>query len=495
MEDVRVTIGGQKVLTDITLPLSAGVVTAVIGGDDAGKTTLCRVLVGLEKPTSGEVRVPPSIGYQPAGSGTWGDLTVTENLQFMADAHRLPVAKFSPRLETLLAATGLEAAADRLAADLSGGMRQKLGVAMALLPEPSLLVLDEPTTGVDPVSRAELWRLISGAAAEGAAVMMTTTYLDEARRTGRILALEEGQAAASGVVAEVNSVLPVNRVRGKTLVEADQVSKKLGSVIAVDGMSLEVRAGEVVGLLGGNGAGKTTLIRCLLSLALPESGTVRVLGRSPNREVLRQVGYMPQGLGLYSDLSASENLDFRRRIYGVNPELDEWPESFGNRPVGSLPLGAQRRVAFAAALAQSPRLLVLDEPTSGVGPRGRTELWATIKDAVAAGAGALVTTHHLEEAEHCDRLVMMACGREVAAGSLADVIGGRMAVVVEVGDQTAGYQSLSEAGFPVVLDGNYLRLTTNNLASITQVLSEAGISARVRQVPATLEETFVALAQ
>ncbi|MGH8957542.1 MAG: ATP-binding cassette domain-containing protein [Acidimicrobiia bacterium] len=494
VDDLTATIGGHKALENVSLSIEPGNVLAVIGGDGAGKTTLCRVLVGLLAPTSGAVQLPSSIGYQPAGSGTWGDLTVRENLQFVADAYRVPAAEFSDRLPPLLTATGLDEASDRLAANLSGGMRQKLGVAMALVSQPRLLVLDEPTTGVDPVSRAELWQLISKAAAEGTAVVMTTTYFNEARRASQVLELDEGRSSPSESNAQLDVALrkKSNDSEASLLVTATGVVKSFGTIRAVDGMSLEVRSGEVVGLLGGNGAGKTTLIRCLLALTRTDSGHVEVLGQAPNRDVLRQVGYMPQGLGLYADLSVAENLDFRRRIYGTKTrEGDNRPRA----PVGELPLGEQRRAAFVATLAHSPRLLVLDEPTSGVGPKGRSELWATIREAVAAGAGALVTTHHLEEAEHCDRLVMMAAGREVASGSLEDVIGGRKATVVEVGNHPAAFDALGAAGYSVALDGTDLRLPTDELESVSAVLSRAGLTAIVREVPASLEETFVALAQ
>lgn len=494
VSDLSVTIAGQRALEGISFSLEPGKILAVIGGDGAGKTTLCRVLVGLKQPASGGLRLPDPVGYQPAGSGTWGDLTVTENLRFAAHAYHLTALEFAKRLAPLLEATLLRDASDRLAGQLSGGMRQKLGVAMALLPQPHLLVLDEPTTGVDPVSRAELWQLISAAAANGAAVVATTTYYDEARRIGNVLYLEDGRS----IGADLFSVPPpavhthhTHKPEGDLLVEAQEVVKSYGSVTAVDHMSLQVRSGEVVGLLGGNGAGKTTLIRCLLGLARPDSGTLLLLGQTPNRKVLPHVGYMPQGLGLYGDLSVDENLAFRRRIYRV--ERVAAPEEDGRSLVGDLPVGKQRRVAFAAALAASPRLLVLDEPTSGVDPRGRAALWATIKCAVEEGAGALVTTHHLEEAVHCDRLVMMTGGKEVASGSLGDVIGDRTATLVEIGDQAAGYRALAAAGLPTVLNGEDLRVATNELPHVSRVLAGANLTAVLRSVPATLEETFVAL--
>lgn len=195
-----VTIGSQPALRAIDLDVVPGSIAAVVGGDGAGKSTLARILGRLIPFESGSVVLPDrsDVGYQPASSGSWPDMTVAENLHFIADVYRLGSAERSRRLDELLGVTGLEEARDRLAAHLSGGMRQKLGVAMALVARPLMLVLDEPTTGVDPVSRSELWRLISRSAAEGTAVVMTTTYLDEAVRAAHILALESGVEIASG---------------------------------------------------------------------------------------------------------------------------------------------------------------------------------------------------------------------------------------------------------------------------------------------------------
>lgn len=205
-----VTVGSQEALREIDLDIVPGSIAAVIGGDGAGKSTLARVLGRLISFQTGSVALPDrsEVGYQPASSGSWPDLTVAENLLFVADAYGISPAEGKHRLDSLLDATGLEAARHRLSAHLSGGMRQKLGVAMALVARPLLLVLDEPTTGVDPVSRSELWRLISRSAAEGTAVVMTTTYLDEAARAAHILALEGGAEIASGTPEAILDSLP-----------------------------------------------------------------------------------------------------------------------------------------------------------------------------------------------------------------------------------------------------------------------------------------------
>lgn len=273
------------------------------------------------------------------------------------------------------------------------------------------------------------------------------------------------------------------------------VVKRFGRLTAVAGMTLEIRRGEVVGLLGANGAGKTTFIRVLLGLLKPTTGRVELFGRPPSRESLRRVGYVPQGLGLYPDLTVAENLAFRSRLFKVDmPILSTDMSRASDVAVGRLPLGLQRRVAFAAALAHSPDLLVLDEPTSGVGPLGRARLWETVHQAVEDGIGVLVTTHHLEEAEHCDRLVMMARGGTVAEGTVDEVIGGRQAVEVKAENWERAMAVLEEGGWPVRLAGRWLRLPGADRSRIEQTLAQGGIKAEVTQRPGTLDEAFVDLA-
>jgi ABC-2 type transport system ATP-binding protein len=205
LSGVSVDVDGEAALVDVNLTVEAGEALAVVGGDGAGKTTISRTLVGLADPRQGRVSrpAPSKIGYLPSSSGVWPDLTVMENLSFVADVHRLSRAERRDRIDRLLSVTALDGAVTRLGAALSGGMRQKLGVAMALLPQPELLVLDEPSTGVDPVSRAELWGLVTLSAADGTAVIFTTTYLDEAERARSILALEGGRVLAYGSLADI----------------------------------------------------------------------------------------------------------------------------------------------------------------------------------------------------------------------------------------------------------------------------------------------------
>ncbi len=276
------------------------------------------------------------------------------------------------------------------------------------------------------------------------------------------------------------------------LAESLGVSRRFGPLLAVDGVDLRVGPGEVVGLLGANGAGKTTLIRLLLGLLHPSAGAVRLFGEAPSRRTRRRIGYVPQGLGLYEDLTPRENLAFARAAFGG--EDGELPEDLGTLadvPVGQLPLGVQRRVAFALALAHRPELLVLDEPTSGVDPLARARLWDRIRAAAEQGAGVLVTTHHMEEAEECDRLVVMAEGRVVAEGTVSEIVAGSRVVVVETEDWAGAFEYLEAAGLPAALVGRTLRVPGASPAEVARALDN--IPARLADAPATLEERFLEL--
>jgi ABC-2 type transport system ATP-binding protein len=278
------------------------------------------------------------------------------------------------------------------------------------------------------------------------------------------------------------------------------VSRRFGEFTAVSEVSLQVRAGEIVGLLGANGAGKTTLIRMLLGLLPASAGAVLLFGAPPSRGTRRRIGYVPQGLGLYDDLTPQQNLEFSAAAFGgPRPELPAALRRYARTPAGSLPLGLQRRFAFAQALSHRPDLLILDEPTSGVDSLGRARLWDTIAGAAAAGAGVLVTTHYMEEAGECGRLVIMADGRVVAQGTAPQIIGASRVSVVEAPDWVAAFRVLEEAGMPVALAGRTLRVPGAGPAEVQRALAAAGGAAggpaRVTAAPATLEERFFQLAQ
>jgi ABC-2 type transport system ATP-binding protein len=279
------------------------------------------------------------------------------------------------------------------------------------------------------------------------------------------------------------------------LASAAGATRRFGELTVVDGVDLTVAAGEVVGLIGANGAGKTTLIRMLLGLLAPTAGQVRLFGEPPSRRTRARLGYVPQSLGLYEDLTVAENLAFSTAAYGssdavLEGELAEARDTL----IRDLPLGLRRRAAFAIALGHHPDLLVLDEPTSGVDPLQRARLWETIRASAEEGAGVLVTTHHLGEAEQCDRLVVLAAGRVAAAGTMAEVVGDTTAVEIRTPSWEAAFTALDLARLPVSLVGRTLRVPGANPASVARLLAEAGVDADVAPVPASFEETFVVLA-
>lgn len=277
------------------------------------------------------------------------------------------------------------------------------------------------------------------------------------------------------------------------LVEATGLSRRFGDRLVVDGVDVELSPGEVVGLIGANGAGKTTVIRLLLGLLRPTSGRVEIAGGPPSRATRRSVGYLSQQLGLYGDLSVEENWQFVRAGFGLaRGALPDELSGVARELVAALPLGLQRLVAFAVALGHDPRLLVLDEPTSGVAPLGRAELWDRIRCAAEAGAGALVTTHDLEEAEQCDRLVVLSEGRVVASGTVAAIVAGRTVAEVRAASWPPAHRALLAAGLDPQLHGRALRVAAP-AAMVGDALRTAHVDAVVTEVPASLEEAFVEL--
>jgi len=280
----------------------------------------------------------------------------------------------------------------------------------------------------------------------------------------------------------------------QALAEACAVTRRFGRLAAVETVDLTVRRGEIVGLLGANGAGKTTLIRLLLGLLSPSAGVIRLFGERVSIATRRRVGYVPQTLGLYAGLTVAENWNFtaaafRTRRGGPLPDsIAAWRKDV----VGDLPLGVQRQVAFAVALSHRPELLMLDEPTSGAGPLASARLWEEIRDATDAGAGALVTTHNMEEAEQCDRLVIMADGKVVAEGLAGGIIAGRTVTEVHADDWSAAFALLDARGIPIQLYGSVLR-TVASPTAVAELLSGASIDATIDTVPANLEEAFAAI--
>jgi len=568
-----VRYGRHVALDDVSLEVPSGVITAVVGADGSGKSSLLKALAGAVRPAAGEVRRPDRLhlGFVSTDRGVYRDLTALENLSFAGRAYGLHDEALDEKIEATLRRIGLEGAERRLAARLSGGMRQKLAVAMALLHNPALLVLDEPTTGIDPLSRVELWELIAEIAAGGTAVAFATSYVDEAERASRVLVLSEGRALAAGAPEDIVAAMPggiwtsespldgrswrrgtswrtwigagTTAPAGATRAEpdledalvvaelereppgADQVApgasgsgagparaagpapgpllavrgigQRFGQLAALEDVDLDVRPGEVVGLIGANGAGKTTLIRIALGVLRPTSGEASLFGEAPSREMRRRVGYMPQGLGLYDDLTVGENLSFVARSFGVAdaPATDAEVTSSRDRLVGELPLGLRRRIAFAATLSHRPELLILDEPTSGVGALGRARLWELIRSAAEAGSGVLVTTHYMSEASQCDRLVVLMAGRVAASGTAAEIADDLVAQEVFAEPWDRPFRALKDAGLPVALAGRRIRIPGADPATVRAALAAAGVKAELRPSPATFEEAFVLLAR
>jgi len=279
-----------------------------------------------------------------------------------------------------------------------------------------------------------------------------------------------------------------------TSIAARNLTKQFGDVVAVSRLSFEVRPGEVVGLLGANGAGKTTTMKMLLGLLEPTSGEVLIGGQSARRIDRHVMGYVPQGLGLYRDLTVAENLSFAAAAFGVPvPSLAEANlEEIADRKVGDISLGLRRRLAFLVARCHQPSVLILDEPTSGVGPLGRARLWETIHATADDGASVLVSTHYMEEAEECHRVVLMASGRAVASGSVSDVIGGARSVAVSGVVPESELTSISEAGGTVLMAGHGWRVVGLDVGAVGEIV---GDGAKVEEVPASFEEAFVALSR
>lgn len=283
-----------------------------------------------------------------------------------------------------------------------------------------------------------------------------------------------------------------------TIATAHAVTRTFGEFTAVDDMHLDIEAGEIVGLLGANGAGKTTLIKMLIGLLTPTAGSIRLFGEPHSRHQRRRIGYVPQNLGLYADLTTAENLDFRAHIYdrngATNTDSGHADRQHKRQPlIGDQPLGVQRRVAFDAATQHAPELLVLDEPTSGVSPLARSRLWDLIHEQTERDVGVLVSTHYMDEAEQADRLAIMSQGRLVAAGTTTDVVDGRQTVVIRTNDWSGALEAVDRPGRHLRLAGRDVRVLGEQCEHIRADLDAACVAADVHLAPATLEEVLIEL--
>lgn len=472
--------GKQVALRDVSLTLHEGEMAGLIGPDGVGKSTLLGLLAGAKQFQTGGVRlfggdftqarqrsaVCARIAYMPQGLGRnlYSDLTVQENIAFFSRLFGQGAAERARRTTELLDATGLSTFADRAVRKLSGGMRQKLGLCCALVHDPDLLILDEPTTGVDPLSRRGFWDLVDRirAGRPGMSVIVATAYMEEAARFGRIVAMNDGAVLASGTPAEIKkltgcgtldeafiALLPeavrATRVRpdippwrdngAGAAITASGLTRRFGGFTAVDDVSFTIKRGEIFGFLGSNGCGKTTTMRMLTGLLPATSGTALLFGRkvdADDKAMRGRVGYMSQQFSLYTELTVQGNLALHARLYHIEPaeaqkRVAKLVAAFGlgghlGTLAAALPLGIRQRLALAVAVINEPQVLILDEPTSGVDPLARDQFWALLGDLSRKdGVTIFISTHFMNEATQCDHILLMDAGRVLASGTPAEV--------------------------------------------------------------------------
>ena len=444
--------GKVKALDDVSFSVDKGEVFGLIGPDGAGKTSLFRILCTLLLADEGTATVEgydvvrqmrqirSRVGYMPGRFSLYQDLTVRENLDFFATLFGTTVDEGYDSIKAIY--SQIERFADRKAGALSGGMKQKLALSCALVHQPEVLFLDEPTTGVDPVSRKEFWEMLASLKERNITIVASTPYIDEVRCCERVAFLSEGKVMGIDTpeiildrFADIFNPPGIKRdetakTSPENVIEVEHLVKAFGSFHAVDDISFSVRKGEIFGFLGANGAGKTTAMHMLTGLNQPTSGTGRVAGydiRTEHEKIKRDIGYMSQRFSLYEDLTVAENIRLFAGIYGmkdaeIKTKTDEMLkrlkfEEHRDDLVGSLPLGWKQKLAFSVSIFHEPSIVFLDEPTGGVDPATRRQFWELIYDAAARGITVFVTTHYMDEAEYCDRISIMVDGKISAMGT------------------------------------------------------------------------------
>jgi len=615
--------GKVAAVRGIDLEVYPGEIFGLIGPDGAGKTTTFQILAGVMEATVGNIRVLDrrprdarlGIGYLTQQFSLYLDLSIDENLRYVAGLRQVPEPLFLQRRIKYLQLMNLERFGSRLAGQLSGGMKQKLALCCALISQPQVLLLDEPTTGVDPVSRREFWDVLAALSREGVTIVVATPYLDEAERCHRIALMYEGQIQQTGTLAELRATLGLQRleVRSHELKQTEQLllneiatgitgirdvqtfgdrldvlseniqtdtvqiqnllseqqlnvttqaaevtlenvfvtrlrqqgsdppfiafprsrqrnpdlnsvaiaaqnlRKVFGNFQSVKNVNLEIRYGEIYGLLGANGAGKTTTIKMLCGLLPPSAGKIRLAGHDDNLRdaaVRERIGYMSQKFTLYDDLTVIQNLEFYCGVYGVPKFIRrrkiDWVLEIcgltgrGSMITGQLPGGWKQRVAFGASVMHEPEILFLDEPTSGVDPLARRQFWRLIEDFARQGTAVLVTTHYLEEAEHCHRMGFMVAGEMVAQGSPSQIKAEQPGQLVEVVVDQAqlAYDLLKQQFEPwqISLFGDRLHLVLDypeqELTQVRSQLQSSNLEIRsVRAIPFSLEDAFIGIVQ
>ena len=482
--------GNTRALEAVDLRIPSGGMVGFIGPDGVGKSSLLGLIAGVRKIQGGMLEVLggdmrgsrhrtavcPRIAYMPQGLGRnlYLTLSVFENVDFFGRLFGQGREEREGRINELLSSTGLAPFRDRQAGKLSGGMKQKLGLCCALIHDPDLLILDEPTTGVDPLSRRQFWELIDRIRArrEGMSLLVATAYMDEADRFKLLVAMDSGRVLSTGSPSELKSqtgtrmleeafiqLLPEEKRRGhrvltipprdvregKPAIEAKGLTKRFGQFVAVDHVSFKIQRGEIFGFLGSNGCGKTTTMKMLTGLLPATEGEAWLFSRSVDAgdlSIRKRVGFMSQAFSLYSELTVRQNLELHARLYHL--PKDEIPERVSeliarfslkeheNDLAAGLPLGIRQRLSLAVAVIHGPEILILDEPTSGVDPVARDVFWELLIDLSRnQGVTIFVSTHFMNEAARCDRISLMHAGRVLASDTPAALMQARTAKTLE----------------------------------------------------------------
>ena len=620
--------GQVAAVRGLDMEIQRGEIFGLVGADGAGKTTTIQMLCTLRLPSAGEARVlgmdtvtqaetlKERIGYVSERFNLYPTLTVAENLEFFARLRLVPAEVRTRRKQELLDFCRLEPFQKRRAEHLSGGMQKKLALACSLIHEPEVVFLDEPTTGVDPVSRRDFWKIISGFLTRGITVLVSTPYLDEAERFDRLALMHQGQiiacdtpsnlkAALAGELLEIrarptrkavttlkqaphlgapylfgdtihlmvdkaekrhpevkrlleNSAITVEEIRlvtpsledvfvarltkpeekpvgmgtsdysvktmidenkpGQTTIEVSDVTRRFGDFTAVDHVSFEVKRGEIFGLLGPNGSGKTTTIRMITGLLAPTSGNARVVGLDITlepAEVHRKMGYMSQKFSLFADLTVEENINLYGGLYGLSRSLLEERKQWVLDMAGlrgkektvtrDLSGGWKQRLALGCTIIHGPEVIFLDEPTSGIDPLSRRSFWELIQGLAAGGTTIFVTTHYMDEAEHCHRLGLLNDGKLIALGSplqlkteqvkgeLIEVISSDYARALELLSTDARYHQASPFGkaIHIVVDE-----TQKASSEIRNLLEKANVTVwSINPISFSLEDIFISLVE
>ncbi|MBL1273887.1 MAG: ribosome-dependent ATPase [Marinobacter maritimus] len=492
--DVSHHYGKVCALNEVTLELPAGRMVGLIGPDGVGKSTLMGLIAGAKRLQTGHIEAMGGdmakkrhradagsrIAFMPQGLGRnlYHDLTLQENLDFFGKLFGLNKSERKARIARLTRATGLDAFMNRPAGKLSGGMKQKLGLCAALIHDPDFLLLDEPTTGVDPLSRSQFWDLIDTIRADRPqmSVLVSTAYMEEAARFEHLVAMNDGRILAAGSPEELLTRTGTETVEaayvtllggkpasipeshkapdapvateGKSeqpAISAHNLTKRFGDFTAVDSVSFEIARGEIFGFLGSNGCGKTTTMKMLTGLTPATEGEAWIFGEpvdAQNLDARRQVGFMSQSFSLYGELTVRENLLLHARLFHLGRALtaermEELVPRFGlesylDQGAGSLPLGVRQRLSLAVAVIHAPAILILDEPTSGVDPQARDVFWDMLLElAHRDGVTIFISTHFMDEGMRCDRISLMHAGKVLVSDVPAELIKARGAETLE----------------------------------------------------------------